>query len=107
MFEAALTGRANLAGSWDDTALDEQNTTTFTRASSMLDMKPQSEAEMDVVRNSVMEKEGLLLSVFDVLRQIPRRMLMVLKVNDLSRSLDDSLKTTHSHVRLCSSSVSF
>jgi aarF domain-containing kinase len=51
----------------------------------MIDMMPQSEEEMDAIRNAVVNREGLLLSVFDVLRRVPRRVLMVLKLNDLTR----------------------
>jgi aarF domain-containing kinase len=69
-----------MAGSWGEDEIEQANATAFTRASSLLDMQPQSEAEMDIVRNTVVQKEGLLTSVFDLLRQIPRRMLMVLKV---------------------------
>ncbi len=36
-------------------------------------MVPQSEAEKNAIRNAVMQKEGVLLSVFDVLRRVPRR----------------------------------
>lgn len=84
----------------------------------MIDMMPQSEEEMEAIRNAVINREGLLLSVFDVLRRVPRRVLMVLKLNDLtrlvmililhsfctgltdnwSRSLDHALATTHSGV---------
>jgi aarF domain-containing kinase len=46
---------------------------------------PQTEEEMEAIRNAVISREGLLLSVFDVLRRIPRRVLMVLKLNDLTR----------------------
>lgn len=51
----------------------------------MIDMMPQSEGEMEAIRNAVISQEGLLLSVFDVLRRVPRRVLMVLKLNDLTR----------------------
>lgn len=51
----------------------------------MIDMMPQSEEEMEAIRNAVVNREGLLLSVFDVLRRVPRRVLMVLKLNDLTR----------------------
>ncbi|KAH9485382.1 ABC1 family protein MCP2-like protein [Psilocybe cubensis] len=95
VFEAALTGRVALEGSWD-----EQNDVSFQRASSLIDMVPQTEEEKDAIRAAVMQKEGVLLSVFDVLRRIPRRVLMVLKLNDLTRSLDHALKTTHSNVRI-------
>lgn len=60
----------------------------------MIDMMPQSDEEMEAIRNAVMMLEGLLLSVFDVLRRIPRRVLMVLKLNDLTRYVP-----FHGHVR--------
>lgn len=54
-------------------------------SSGMIDMLPQTEEEVEVIRNAVMTREGLLLSVLDVLRRVPRRVLMVLKLNDLTR----------------------
>lgn len=80
VFEAAITGRVALEGSWDDT-----DGSDFRRASSVVDMVPQTDEEKDAIRNAVMQKEGVLLSVFDVLRRVPRRILMVLKLNDLTR----------------------
>jgi aarF domain-containing kinase len=68
----------------DDNA-DGQKQSTFRRASSMIDMTPQTEEEMQAIRDAVVTSEGLLLSVFDVLRRVPRRVLMVLKLNDLTR----------------------
>jgi aarF domain-containing kinase len=53
----------------------------------VIDMRPQSEEEMTAIRNAVISREGLLLSVFDVLRRVPRRVLMVLKLNDLTRCI--------------------
>lgn len=86
VFEAALTGRAALEGTWDDeNSGDAQPESTYQRASGMIDMMPQSEEEMEAIRNAVINREGLLLSVFDVLRRVPRRVLMVLKLNDLTR----------------------
>jgi aarF domain-containing kinase len=87
----------------------------FKRATSMLDQLPQTEQEVEALRNAVMTKEGLLISVFDILRKVPRRVLMVFKLNDLTRyyfcsqhsnlltrhlnrSLDHALSTTHSKV---------
>jgi aarF domain-containing kinase len=107
-----------LEGTWDD---DQPDDPSFRRASSMIDMMPQSEEEMEAIRNAVISREGLLLSVFDILRRVPRRVLMVLKLNDLTRygahscvvivtiviliyictrarSLDHALMTTHSNV---------
>ncbi|KZP34641.1 ABC1-domain-containing protein [Athelia psychrophila] len=101
VFEAAITGRAALEGTWeDDPPTEDRNPSQFKRASSMIDMMPQSEEEMEAIRHAVVNREGLLLSVFDVLRRVPRRVLMVLKLNDLTRSLDHALATTHSSIRI-------
>jgi aarF domain-containing kinase len=81
VFESAITGRAGLQGSWDDTGDDS----SIQRACSMIKMEAQTEEEMDAIREAVINREGLLLSVFDVLRRVPRRVLMVLKLNDLTR----------------------
>ncbi|KAI0744860.1 ABC1-domain-containing protein [Earliella scabrosa] len=101
VFEAAITGRAALEGSWGD--LDQDLTSDdrhLSRGRSLVDLSAQTEAEMEAIRNAVVQKEGLLLSVFDVLRRVPRRVLMVLKLNDLTRSLDRALATTHANVRI-------
>jgi hypothetical protein len=79
VFEAAITGRIALEGSWEG-AQDS----AFRRASSIIDMVPQTEEEKDDIRNAV-RHEGVLLSLLDVLRRVPRRVLMVLKLNDLTR----------------------
>ncbi|KAH9839449.1 ABC1-domain-containing protein [Rhodofomes roseus] len=99
VFEAALTGRAALDEAWTGTE-DPLSGTKVRRATSMIDLTAQTEEEMEIIRLAVVEKEGLLLSVFDVLRRVPRRVLMVLKLNDLTRSLDRALATTHSNVRV-------
>ncbi|OBZ67025.1 ABC1 family protein MCP2 [Grifola frondosa] len=99
VFEAAMTGRAALEGALSDLE-DSSQKPGFLRASSMVDLSAQTEEEMEAIRNAVVQKEGLLLSVFDVLRRVPRRVLMVLKLNDLTRSLDRALVTTHSSIRV-------
>lgn len=81
VFEAAITGRAAFEGTWED----EDPSNTFKRASSMIDMLPQTVEEMEAIRDAVINREGLLISVLDVLRRVPRRVLMVLKLNDLTR----------------------
>lgn len=48
-------------------------------------MAPQSAEEMEAIRDAVYNREGLLMSVLDVLRRVPRRVLMVFKLNDLTR----------------------
>ncbi|EFI28146.1 atypical/ABC1/ABC1-B protein kinase [Coprinopsis cinerea okayama7 len=93
IFEAALTGRAALEGSFED-----GKDVSFKRGSSMIDTT--SRAEIEAVRHAVANTDGLILSVFDVLRRVPRRILMVLKLNDLTRGLDRALATTHSNVRV-------
>ncbi|KAF9447494.1 atypical/ABC1/ABC1-B protein kinase [Macrolepiota fuliginosa MF-IS2] len=95
VFEAAITGRAAMEGSWDDAG-----DVAFKRASGLIDMTPQTEEEMEAIRNAVVAQDGLIISVFDVLRRVPRRVLMVLKLNDLTRSLDNALATTHSNIRI-------
>lgn len=96
IFESAITGRATLEGTW----VEEEDYPSFSRASSMIDMLPQSQAELEAIRITVVKKEGIILSVLDVLRRVPRRVLMVLKLNDLTRSLDYALATTHSNARV-------
>jgi len=95
VFEAALTGRAIM----DDT-LEDPPDLGFKRRGSLVELSPQTSAEIEAIRNAVINKEGLLVSVFDVLRRVPRRVLMVLKLNELTRNLDLTLATTHSHVRV-------
>ncbi|KAF8893307.1 ABC1 family-domain-containing protein [Infundibulicybe gibba] len=90
VFEAAITGRAALEGTWETD--DSDSDSSFKRASGMIDMLPQTEAEMQAIRDAVISREGLLLSVFDVLRRVPRRVLMVLKLNDLTRFVTNSTK---------------
>lgn len=69
-----------MEGSWD-----EAGEVTFKRASGLIDMSPQTEVEMEAIRDAVVGQDGLIISVFDVLRRVPRRVLMVLKLNDLTR----------------------
>jgi aarF domain-containing kinase len=75
-----------LKDSWED-----EHDDSFNRASSMIDMTKQTDVERDAMRYAVVQKEGVLISVFDVLRRIPRRVLMVLKLNDLTRWVFRSL----------------
>ena len=99
ILESAITGRSGLQGS------DEKNPKGVQgkeRMSSLLDLETGSkisEAEQDHIRKTVMEKEGMLVNVLELLRRVPRAMLMVLKINDLTRSLDAHLHTTHGPTR--------
>jgi aarF domain-containing kinase len=69
-----------LKDSWDD-----EHDANLERATSMVDMTRQTDEERAAIRNAVAQNQGVLISVFDVLRRIPRRVLMVLKLNDLTR----------------------
>ena len=73
-----------MEGSWDDASDDGL---VLKRPSSMVDLMPQSEEEREAIRNAVIQREGLLISVFDLLRRVPRRVLMLLKLNDLVRQV--------------------
>ena len=57
---------------------------------------PPNPAELDAIRAAVMEREGLLAGVFGMLRALPRRVLMVLKLNDLTRCVS---QYTTAHTR--------
>ncbi|KAG1802852.1 ABC1 family-domain-containing protein [Suillus plorans] len=96
VFEAAITGRLSPDGIIE--ANDGPKSDTQ-RATGMLDMASQIEEKMELVRNTVTPGD-ILVSVLDVLRRLPRRVLMVMKLNDLARHLDHSLATTHSSVRI-------
>lgn len=101
ILESAITGRSGLEGS------DPENPNGVKgrpRASSLLDSASSqntnmSSDEVEHIRSTVMEKEGLFVSVLELLRNVPRAMLMVLKINDLTRALDANLHTTHGPIR--------
>jgi len=57
------------------------------RAVSILDISEVGEEELEKIRVAVMTKEGLMVSIFDILRKVPRRVLMILKLNDLTRQV--------------------
>ena len=96
VFEAALTGTSPFypfvppiylesgRAHMDDT-LEDSPGPGFKRRSSLVELSPQSPAEIEAIRSAVVNTEGLLVSVFDVLRRVPRRVLMVLKLNELTR----------------------
>lgn len=114
MFEAAITGRAVLEETANDLEFNPADAVGFKRGRSMMELSNQSKEELEAIRAAVAQREGLLLDVLGVLRRVPRRVLMVLKLNDLTRSgylvieirlanrmcrsLDHALATTHSSV---------
>ncbi len=85
VFEAAITGRAVLEETASSMGDDPAAAINFKRGRSMIDLTSQSNEELEAIRNAVVQREGLLLDVFDVLRRVPKRVLMVLKLNDLTR----------------------
>ncbi|KAL4402375.1 hypothetical protein ACI68E_000140 [Malassezia pachydermatis] len=99
VLESAITGRSGLQGS------DEKNPHGVNgreRMSSLLDTDSGTtitKEEQDHIRKTVLEKEGIIINVMELLRRVPRAMLMVLKINDLTRSLDAHLHTTHGPAR--------
>lgn len=104
ILESAITGRSGLEGS---DSKNPHGVKGKKRASSILDVgssassssNVMSQEEQDHIRKTVMEKDGLFVKILELLRKVPRRMLMVLKLNDLTRSLDASLHTTHGPTR--------
>lgn len=85
----------------------------------MISQPPVNNDELDAIRNAMVEREGLIASIFSLLRNAPRyvhlhsgpkfaeklnmhslrrRLVMILKLNDLQRALDLSLATTHGAV---------
>ncbi|KAH8916969.1 ABC1-domain-containing protein [Atractiella rhizophila] len=75
VFESAITGRSSSVNA---------------EGSSLIRAGGLDEAEARRMRHAVVEG-GLIGSIFKLLRGVPRRLLMVLKVNDLTRHLDLSL----------------
>ncbi|CAE6478417.1 unnamed protein product [Rhizoctonia solani] len=112
IFESAITGRAGLEGTWDTPSGEEKHSyhhergdqdsakPKFKRARGLIGAGSQSQDEIAAIRKAVLEREGLVEAVFDLLRRVPRRVLMILKLNDLTRNLDHALMTTHSEARV-------
>ncbi|KDE02639.1 ABC1-B atypical protein kinase [Microbotryum lychnidis-dioicae p1A1 Lamole] len=94
IFQAAITGRAALDDPYAVRG-DEGD-----KKGSVMELGEHTLDEQKRMRHTIAETEGLMTSIFDLLRRVPRRILMVLKVNDLARALDTSLHTTHSPARI-------
>ncbi|GAA5989826.1 hypothetical protein JCM11641_004806, partial [Rhodosporidiobolus odoratus] len=95
LFQAAITGRAALDGasvSGDDAAASGRG--------SLIELGENTKEEMKLMKSAMVQQEGLMEALFEILRNVPRRMLMLFKVNDLNRALDLSLQTTHSPARI-------
>ncbi|GAA5887140.1 hypothetical protein JCM16303_002202, partial [Sporobolomyces ruberrimus] len=96
LFQAAITGRAALEGA----AVTPEEGAPAEKRGSMLDLGENNADEKKKMRNAMVMQEGLMEALFQILRNVPRRMLMLFKVNDLNRALDVSLQTTHSPARI-------
>ncbi|KAF4551791.1 ABC4-like protein [Elsinoe fawcettii] len=59
--------------------------------------KPRSNEEKQTISDAL--GEGLLEDLISLLGQVPRVMLLILKTNDLTRSLDENLKTSQGPIR--------
>ncbi|KAL4878591.1 ABC1 family-domain-containing protein [Aspergillus karnatakaensis] len=79
LFASAITGR-------DYTVLTKKDITSS-----------RTEAEKDSITGAL--GEGLLQQLVELLGQVPRIMLLILKTNDLTRSLDENLQTRQGPVR--------
>jgi aarF domain-containing kinase len=79
ILESAITGRIGV----EDVIADNGDH----RPSSLLDSAKMDDNELSKLRTAVMEREGLIVSIFELLRIIPRRLLMILKLSDLQRSV--------------------
>lgn len=92
IFEAAITGRAGLGE--DDVDAESGAMKGTGLEGSLVGLATQTPEEAQRLRNAMMQ-EGMISSIFELLRRVPRRLLMVLKINDLTRSLDKSLNPSH------------
>lgn len=82
IFEAAITGRAPGAeqgASSLDEPTPEKKDENMLATGSLLDLAVQTPEEAQALRNAFME-EGIIEGVFELLRRVPRRLLMVLKI---------------------------
>ncbi|GAA6057204.1 hypothetical protein NBRC10513_000774 [Rhodotorula toruloides] len=95
LFQAAITGRAALEGAVADEGEDGPK-----RRGSILDLGENTDDERKLMRKAMVQQEGLMEALFEILRSVPRRLVLVFKVNDLNRSLDLALQTTHSPLRV-------
>ncbi|KAL2019697.1 hypothetical protein VTK56DRAFT_9234 [Thermocarpiscus australiensis] len=60
-------------------------------------MKPRDASEQKTMSGAL--QEGLLVDLVQMLGQVPRIILLILKTNDLTRSLDENLQTRQGPVR--------
>lgn len=85
IFQAVITGRVSLDN--PESAVDDEG-----NGFSLLNMAPPDKGEMHQLRQAT-QVDGVVEQVLRLLRTMPRRLLMILKLNDLTRSLDAALQT--------------
>ena len=72
LFQAAITGRAALDDPYQNRGGEKRT--------SVMQLGESTAAEQRHMRHAIVEQEGLMQSLFELLRRVPRRLLMVLKV---------------------------
>lgn len=75
VFEAAITGRAGLSS--DD--VDDKGGIKGTLDGSLIGLATQTPEEAHRLRHAFLQ-EGMISSIFELLRRVPRRLLMILKI---------------------------
>lgn len=65
----------------------------------MLDMGTMNDGDMDKLRVMLVSNGDIMVAMFDILRRLDSKVLMLLKLNELTRALDHALSTTHPPVR--------
>lgn len=64
-------------------------------AAGMLDMGNLGDTEMEKLRTMLVADSNIMVQMFDILRKVDSKVLMLLKLNELTRALDHALGTTH------------
>ncbi|KAG8835312.1 hypothetical protein FRC17_004094 [Serendipita sp. 399] len=101
LLQAALTGRPS--GTWVGGKKHRNKKgrlAALQQAASMLEMGNLEDTEMDKLRAMVVANGDIMVAMFDILRHLDSKILMLFKLNELTRSLDKSLKTTHPPFRI-------
>jgi aarF domain-containing kinase len=65
------------------------------QAAGMLNMGNLGDAEMEKLRTMLVADSNIMVAMFDILRKVDSKVLMLLKLNELTRALDHALNTTH------------
>jgi aarF domain-containing kinase len=65
------------------------------QAAGMLNMGNLGDTEMEKLRTMLVADSNIMVAMFDILRKVDSKVLMLLKLNELTRALDHALNTTH------------